>query len=560
MVENKLKKAALAYRRILGWPVIPIIFELEDNGKLRKKPLVQWKAYQERKPTVEETGKLFDNDRARGISLICGKVSGVVSLDLDTYNDNYDPERVKEAFGDLPDTPTFTTPRGGTQHLFKCPAEGIRSVTDLFSGVDIKGDGGLATLPPSSNGIGGYTWVEGKSPRDIEPPELPAAALSYINRYIYISKVVVTEAGKPQETTKTTSDHKYFTQGRRDEDLFRVANALVKGGVETPLIHKTLELLALSCSPPFDLKEIPAKIKSALDRADRRDRNVAAEIREWTLTTSGHFLTTESHKWLQLTTRLEKKAADMEFVRMKKEGIIESYGDRRGCYRLVDRNVEVLDFMAAPAEEFEIDLPLGLSGQAVINPKNIIVFAGSKDAGKTAVALDLIKRNMGRLPILYVTSEMGATELRKRLEAHKDMTLEKWKAGMEAVYRADGWPDLVTGERKLFIFDYLEPPEQELYRIGTILRAIHEKLKDGVAVCFIQKKYNELLGRGGQFTLDKARLYIGLDPGRPNKAKIISCKSFRGVNPRGMALDYKIFGGWKIEPQGFWKYEEGGND
>ncbi len=556
MADNKLKKAALTYRRLFGWPVIPIIFEPEDNGKLRKKPLVQWKTYQEKKPTVEETGKLFDDDRAQGISLICGKVSGVVSLDLDEYKPDYDPEKVREALGELPPAPTFTTPRGGRQLLFKCPAEGIQSVTDLLPGMDVKAGGGLATLPPSSNGVGKYAWAEGMGPRDLEPPELPPAALAYIIRYIYISREVSSDPRRLPTTSLTSSDFHFFTEGRRDEDLFRAANCLVKGGAEPSFIQNTLELLTLGCTPPFDLKEIPAKIESALKRAERRERNISAEVREWVLTSSGFYLTSDCFNGLQVTSREEKKAVILEMLRLHKAGVIERHGNKNGCYRLVNTNVEYLDFLSAPTDEFPIDLPLGLSDYAVINSKGILTFAGSKDAGKTALALELIKRNAGRFPILYVTSEMGQTELRKRLEAHKDMTLEKWNAAMKAAYRIENVQDLITPERKLFIIDYIEPPEEQLYKVGTIFRSIHEKLKDGVAVCFIQKQYQALLGRGGQFSLDKARLYVGLDTGKPNKATIVSCKSFRGVNPRSMTLQYKIFGGWKIEPMGFWKYEE----
>lgn len=554
-MKDKLWEAALFYRRDCGYSIVPIKFEPEENGGIRKKPLIKWAQYQTERPTVEEINRWFDDLPVEGIAVVTGKISGIFTLDLDTYKPTYDKERTREAIGGAPEGPAFRTPRGGWQFLIQYPPEGVRCINDLLPGVDVKGEGGLATMPPSVNGKGAYKWVEGRSLQEAAPAAAAGQLLLYINKYIY-RQVEVKSGERLPMTSLTSNDFQFFTQGRRDEDLFTVANSLVRSGVELPFVEKALELLALGCTPPFDLREIPAKIKSALDRSERRERNIAAEVREWVLTSSGFFLTSDCFQRLLLTSREDKKAATLEFLKLHKAGVIERYGNKNGCYRRVETEVEVLDFTAAPSEEFKIDLPLNLSGQAVINPKNIIVFAGSKDAGKTALALDLVKRNAGQLPIVYVTSEMGATELRKRLEAHKDMTLEKWKVAMTAVYRADGWPDLVDGERKLFIFDYLEPPEQELYRIGTILRAIHEKLKDGVAVCFIQKKHNEILGRGGQFTLDKSRLYVGLDPGRPNRAKIISCKAFRSTNPRGMVLDYKIFGGWRIEPQGYWKHEE----
>lgn len=546
-------ESALFYRRDCGFSVVPIRFEDEGGGKVRKKPLVAWKKYQEQYPTPNEIREWFAKWPDAGIAVITGKLSRICSLDLDAYKPNFNMEKVKEVFGELPPGPTFKTPRGGWQRLYLLPEGGIGSFTDLLPGLDLKGEGGMATLPPSKNGMGQYTWVAGMSLNEIELGPVPASLLK--NIIIYIGKKGKGKTQESQRVTSVTGRHNIFTEGRRDEDLFHAANCLLKGGAELSFIQKALELLAFGCTPPFDLREIPAKIESALRRSERRERNVASEVREWVNVTTGHWNVTDCHRESQIVTKEEKHACRQELYRLRQEGIIEPVGQKYGEYRRVEKDIEFLDFTASTPEEFGVALPLGLSNHAVIQPKNIIVFAGSKDAGKTAIALDLVKMNIGRIPIVYMTSEMGQVELKKRLQAHKDMTLDMWRAGMTAVYRGHNWQDLITDERKIFVVDYVEPPEEALYQVGTILRAIHEKLKEGIAVCFIQKKYNELLGRGGQFTLDKARLYVGLDPGRPNKATIVSCKSFRNENPRGMTMHYKIFAGWKIESQGYWKHE-----
>ncbi len=313
-------------------------------------------------------------------------------------------------------------------------------------------------------------------------------------------------------------------------------------------MSEVLEILAQNCNPPFPEKEIAAKIKSALDRAARRERNISEEIREWVLTTSGHFLTTDSHKDLDLTTRDHKKAANMAFLRLVDEGVIERYGSKRGCYRLIEKDVEIIDFLHAPEHEFLIDLPLGLSDLLRIFPGNVGIFAGAKSSGKTSIAFDLIKRNQARYEIVYMNSEMHDVEMRDRLKLHGDMDLRDWR--FTAIRRGHDWADLITPEKKIFVIDYMENVEGDAWRIGAEIKKVHDKLKEGVAIIFLQKKSGEDLGRGGQYTLDKARFYVALDKGQ---AKIIDAKAFRRDNPNGKTLSLKIVQGSKILPQGTWE-------
>ena len=74
-----------------------------------------------------------------------------------------------------------------------------------------------------------------------------------------------------------------------------------------------------------------------------------------------------------------------------------------------------------------------------IPPKSIIVVAGTSNAGKTAVLLSIASLNLndnaGKL--LYLFSEMGAGEFKKRLHCMTDVPFEAWK-GMKAAERSIG--------------------------------------------------------------------------------------------------------------------------
>lgn len=264
------------------------------------------------------------------------------------------------------------------------------------------------------------------------------------------------------------------------------------------------------------------------------------------MTTSGHFETTQCHKELQLTTRDHMKAANMALLRLFNEGILERYSGKRGSYRLIEHDAERIDWLNAPDKEFTIDLPLDLSKQVILYPGNVAIFAGSKSSGKTALAFDIIKRNMNRYPVIYLNSEMHATEMKRRLMAHND-PLSTWK--FEALSVSHAWADYITKERKLFIVDYIETANQDAWKVGGEIKAIHDKLGEGVAIIFLQKKAGEDLARGGQYTLDKARLYVAVDKG---KAKIIDVKSFRGENPHGKTLDFKLIQGAIFKHKGEW--------
>lgn len=540
-----LKEAALGYLQ-RGWSIIPVGPD--------KRPLISWKQFEQRRPTAAEVEGWFKKLNPAGIALVTGRISGVGGVDLDKYKEGYNEEKVLAVIPDGIETPTTRTPRGGNHLIFALPDQEIRSRNDLMTGVDFKVEGGYIILPPSRNEAGHYEWL--LSPDEVQPAALPHALIKYISLY----KSAWSE--KKEKTTNDHADHKdhtgnIFRDGVRDENLFHIAHCLTATGNNEDYIFQVLMALQGSWGE-HDEAWARAKVKSARDREERKERNIAAEVREWTLTTSGHFLTTDCHKELELTTKTTKKAANMTFLRMAEEGLLEKYGNKRGCYRLVDKSIEFLDILAPTKAEYDIELPLGLSDHARLHEKNPIVIAGSKDAGKTLLALEAARLNIGKYPILYMTSEMGADELTKRLSLFQNMTLQQWNQGVKFVYRSHDWADLVTNDYGLIIVDYIEPPEDKLYMVGNLMRAVHDKLQNNVALICIQKKRGEDLGRGNQFTLDKARLYVALDAGNsqtPNRAKIVSCKSFKGQNPRGMVLDYKVFGGWEIKPQGYWKHE-----
>ena len=139
---------------------------------------------------------------------------------------------------------------------------------------------------------------------------------------------------------------------------------------------------------------------------------------------------------------------------------------------------------------------------------------------------------------------MGAAELRDRLSKFPDTTLETWRT-CNFYERSNNFADVIEPD-KINIIDFLEICS-DTWKVGEYLKAIHDKLKTGIAVVAIQKKIGQDLGRGAEFSLEKARLYLSMDRG---KAKIIKCKNWvnTSISPVGLEIDYKLIAGCVFKP------------
>ncbi len=94
------------------------------------------------------------------IGILTGSDTGVFVVDIDPrHNGDTSLKELFSKYGAFPATVTASTGGGGTHYLFKIPA-GItirNSASNLGAGVDIRGDGGLIVVAPSTT-KGAYSW------------------------------------------------------------------------------------------------------------------------------------------------------------------------------------------------------------------------------------------------------------------------------------------------------------------------------------------------------------------------------------------------------------------
>jgi hypothetical protein len=248
-------------------------------------------------------------------------------------------------------------------------------------------------------------------------------------------------------------------------------------------------------------------------------------------------------------TKQERAASRQALVRLVKQGELER-GSRDGEFRVVEGDMHEMDYKAPQdLSHTNLQWPLDIHQHATVYPGNIVIIAGSSNVGKTGMMLDIIHRNMNKHEIHYFNSEMGTIELQKRLLAFTDVRIDDWK--FNAYERSGNFADVIRPGRGIVnIIDYLEVTE-DFFRVGGLIRAVHEKLDGAIAIINMQKKDGAGdLARGAEFTLEKARLYISMyRDGLENVCRLVKVKNWgENVehNPNGLQCRFKLAAGHKF--------------
>lgn len=244
-----------------------------------------------------------------------------------------------------------------------------------------------------------------------------------------------------------------------------------------------------------------------------------------------------------------------KFEMLVKVGYIERFNDRRGWYRPRQTDLIEMDYKNASGKPVEIWLPFELDDLVKLYKGNIFIISGCKDAGKTALILNIIYQNEDEWNIHYFNSECGEDEFQTRL-GFFDREIDAWK--FRAYERSSNFADVIKpGEGNLNIIDFLEVhggTGDEYYTVGGKIRDIHDRLKGALCIIALQQRPGNEVGLGGYSTIEKARLAISLNKGM---VKIIVAKNFRDPkkNPWGLMRNFKLVNGCNITTQYPWQRE-----
>ncbi len=290
--------------------------------------------------------------------------------------------------------------------------------------------------------------------------------------------------------------------------------------------------------------------------------NLLGEIRQYVSENTGTFTTAELDRWLGITHSADKNVRRQACYLLLKNKEIRKDKRITGKYHILKNELNVIDLMQAEEAPFNVNLPLGLNDLVNIPTKSIIILAGTTNAGKTAFALETAKLNIAqKYPIYYLMSEMGPSEYKGRvLKVADDITA--WNQRILGADVCAGFDGIITHHNPdgLTIVDFLEEIDGEYFKIASDIRGIYEALTTGVAFVCLQKHSKADVGRGGEATTEKPRLYLTMDvlhhqPRATITAiKIIKAKDFNGDNPNGKEIHVRVRAGSVMEPISDWMY------
>lgn len=248
---SSLLQSALKYATSYGWAVFPVSQET-------KKPLTPH-GCKDAKTDPGAIRSWWTKYPTASIGIATGKKSNLIVIDEDIDEDKglngYQEVRKWESIhGELPETITATTGRGGSHLYFRYDKDDIGNRTGILEGVDVRGEGGYVIAPPSIHPNGTeYTW-------EFPPNEYELAPLDDIVRsFLSIGKV----RSFDRDEFKLPS---IIPMGNRNDTLFRMACSMQSQGyADSAIFASVRETNKNNCIEPLDDDEVETIVKSALE-------------------------------------------------------------------------------------------------------------------------------------------------------------------------------------------------------------------------------------------------------------------------------------------------------
>jgi hypothetical protein len=244
--------------------------------------------------------------------------------------------------------------------------------------------------------------------------------------------------------------------------------------------------------------------------------------------------------WLQRMDRM------MVLEAMVADGTLQRVGDRRGWYRPTQLDCPPMDLTDTDDMPVNMHLPFGLQKYCELYPGNIMTIGGEKNAGKSALLMNIAKENRDTQEVHYFSSEQGPAEMKVRLSLFSGMNMDEWSK-VKFYERSAAFSDVIKpGVGKLNIIDFLECHE-DFYAIGGKIRDIYDALHGAVAVIAIQQNPNTEDPIGGRRATEKSRIHLRMSPGRLD-VKVAKNWVRSDYNPNGTFATFKLISGCEFRP------------
>ena len=530
----------------MGCSVIP----LRPHGKeplARVLPNGSWADFQNRIASDDEIDEWFRREPQANLGLVCGAVSGVVAVDVD----GEDGQAWFKANMPRPNRYQQTSSPHKFHAFYKHPRGDCRipPAVRIEKEIDVRGDGSYVVIAPSIHPSGAqYSLRELEGFTGIDSL-VPVPDLTLDKQKDGSFKVAVSA---PEGTGDL-----HAAQGARNETLTSLCGRMYARGCSADeVVAFAHGWNAQYCEPPLPAKEVETVARSmAKTHGGRNPQAVnAGGVERWVTFAEGDFTIADIYRDLNIKNAEDKETCQASLRELVRRGIIEKCGTKNGWYRRRIVELEELDLTQQEDTTFyPMWLPFGLGKLCRVQPKNIIIVAGETNSGKTGLMFNMVHQNPGYM-WRYISSEMTTTEIKTRIEKF-GTTIEAFNATCKFFQRVGNYHDAIDPDG-FNIIDFLEIYD-DFSKVGSAIKQIFDKLDKGIAVIALQKKKGEAFGRGGEFTLEKARLGISLfthghlKNGIVGSAKVTKCKNYiPGSNPDGKEVFYILREGYFYETDG----------
>lgn len=264
--QDKVLKAALGYYDE-GLCVIPVPHGLKSAYE------VDWKKYQQERPSREQVAEWFSDGKDHNIGVVCGKPSGglvgVCFNDMSTY---------EQAFrGENPETFTkvHRTYRG--THVLVKTDQYVKIHRSRNSEIELQGDTGIVVMPPSLH-------PEGIIYKDITPEVEDIAFIpdfwdwiecrAFRAGFIIVNKRFIRQQDWVSETlTSHIKEHE-----GRDNACIRLAGFLRNHWQQEKVARYLVEWDKSYCEPPLGEDMVLRKVESAFSYAAQEQYEPVGEV------------------------------------------------------------------------------------------------------------------------------------------------------------------------------------------------------------------------------------------------------------------------------------------
>jgi hypothetical protein len=279
-----------------------------------------------------------------------------------------------------------------------------------------------------------------------------------------------------------------------------------------------------------------------------KTKDVAARVRDYLLIEfdGGVFRISDLERELGLNEKQYTVARNC-VSRMQQQGLVQKHGHQLGCYRVVDKKKNAIDWDEVEAKPSGLMLPCGLHNVVIIRKGDMICFAGYKNHNKIAIAIETVRLDLDNFKVHFFITQYKARMKRRLMDFGINLNHPNLKCYQ--IDRSDYRPDKIeSGDDVLNVIDHF-PNLDNFYLVGKVQGEIHRALDGALAVITHQKKnIDDLDAIGGSFWTITPTLAVTLIP-NGNHGHIMKIRKGKepaeGIfNAYGMEIKYNLHRGY----------------